>query len=261
MGTLTDVEMYNLLVGMAGLISKTKYARFFALKGGLVLMSKLFEYNRAEMFRRTSDIDIHCSNKDIWLNFCKECELILNQSSEYRFKLIKQRSATKGLDTSDSLTFEVRLQDGRVAKVGMDMNIKSDSIIEVSFSQSLGMVTYSDYTMLADKIVVVSSQSVYRRIKDLYDICVLASIGNFELEKIWGMLYKKHNKKSTDLTNMLTKTNFEVLYHAYNKFTGILNKPDFMTILDIAQKFLHPLYADIHTNYKWDNRGYLWVRH
>lgn len=260
MNTLSDIEVYNLLLHTVNIISKTKYVRFFALKGGMVLMSKLFEYNRTDMFRRTSDIDIHCSSKDIWFRFCNECEAILNIDEAVQYRLIKRRSATKGLSTSDSLVFEVSLRDGRVIKIGMDMNIKSNDIVEVSFDPVLQMHTYSEYTMLVDKIAVVSSGKVYRRIKDLYDICVLASLYQFQLDKIVNMLRVKHNKEPKDLENMLSSENFGNLAHAYSCFVGIVNKPDIMVLLDIAQKFLYPLYNGVSTGYIWNNRSCLWEK-
>lgn len=42
----------------------------FALKGGTVLIARLIENNRLDLFRRITDIDIHCSNKEVWDNFC-----------------------------------------------------------------------------------------------------------------------------------------------------------------------------------------------
>lgn len=264
--TLDAIGMYNFLLSTANIISKTKYARFFALKGGLVLMSKMFEFSRMDLFRKTSDIDIHCSSKDIWVSFCNECEFILN-SSDYAktnrltYRLVNIRSKSKGLDTSDSLSFEVSTMSGDIIKFKIDMNIKSDSIVEISFDNILQLNTYSEYTMMSDKIVTVSSQKIYRRIKDLYDICVLASLYRFELGKLTRVLKTKHSIELRNLTNMLKAENMSDIYHAYNSFKGIINKPDITVIMDIAQKFLCPFYNYIETGLIWDNRSCLWKRY
>lgn len=260
MDELNDLEIYNLLVSTANIISKTPYAGVFALKCDSALMSKMFEYNRADMFRRSSDIDIRCGSKDLWIRFCNDCEQLLNAGGFARYKLVKRRSAIKGLDTSDSLTFEVTLRDGRCIKFGMDMNIKSDNIVEISFDNVLNMKTYSEYTMISDKIIVVSSNKLYRRIKDLYDICVLASLYSFRLDKIVYILRKKHENSFRSITNMLTYENMTNIQHAYDKFSGIANKPDIMVVLDIAQKFLYPFYNGVNEGYIWNNRSCLWEK-
>ena len=255
---VNNLEVYDLLVSTANIISKTPYARVFALKNGSALMSKMFEYNRADMFRRTTDIDLPCGSKDLWLRFCNECEQLLNASGYARYRLLKRRSETKGLDTSDSLTFEVTLKDGRCTKFSMDMNIKSDIIVEVSFDSVLNMRTYSEYTMVSDKIVVVSSNKIYRRIKDLYDICVLASLYSFRLDKIVFILQRKHESSFRSITNMLTYENMPDIQHAYKKFSGIANKPNIIVLLDIAQRFLYPFYNGVSDGYIWNNRRCLW---
>ena len=258
---LDDLSMYKLLVYTAQLISQSRYARYFALKGGLVLTIRLFEAGRDDLFCRTVDIDVHCSSKDAWNAFCASCEQLLNANSDgIRYRLVKRRADIKGLDTSDSLTFEVTLPTGQVVPLKMDMNIKDSGIVELSFDCRLQMQTYSDLTSLSDKLVVVSSQKIYRRIKDLYDICVLISLSNFRMSEIRRMLLKKHNMKVSDLTFMLTPENMPALVHAYSCFSGIHNKPDFSTLISMANSFLIPIYQEAKTAELWRCDRCAWVR-
>ena len=82
---LTPYEIYDVLIDAANKISKSRYSMSFALKGGTVLISRLMESNRLDLFRKTTDIDIHCTNKEVWNNFCRDVECILNTgTSQYR---------------------------------------------------------------------------------------------------------------------------------------------------------------------------------
>lgn len=168
---------------------------------------------------------------------------------------------SKGLDTSDSLSFEVTTISEDIIKFDIDMNIKSDSIVAISFNNMLQLNTYSEYTMMSDKIVTVSSPKIYRRVKDLYDICVLASLYQFELNKLIRVLKIKHRIELKNLNNMLKAENMSDIYHAYDSFKGIINKPDIAVIMDIAQKFLCPFYNGIEAGLIWDNRNCLWKRY
>ena len=256
---MTDIEVYKILVDTVNIISRTKYVKYFAIKGGLVLVTKMFEHNREDMFRRTTDVDIHCNSKEIWESFCRNCEGILNENRQgLVYRLIKRRADTKGLDTSDSLQFNVQTTTGESTVIKMDMNIKSNDSIQVQFDINLNMYTYNELTMLADKLVVVSSQSVYRRIKDLYDLCVLASMYNFRLSDISSILMQKHNRKFTDLTNMLVPQNFGELSHAYDKYKGIVNKQTFGIVLNLAQQFLYPIYTNYSKDAVWDCEHTMW---
>ena len=256
---LTDLQIFEVLKKRASLVARSQYAACFVLKGGTVLIAKMFENNRMDLFRRTRDLDIHCDSKDVWNKFCTDCVDILNNNCYgYTYSLIDRRADRKGFDTSDSLKFEVLLATGDVVKIGMDMNIKSNALIGIAFDGYLNMSTYDAYTMLSDKLVVVSSQKVYRRIKDLYDLCVLASLYDFDLTHVQLTLKKKHNKTAGALTNMLIPQNMADLGHAYTKFSGIANKPELDTLLDITVPFLAIIYSGAAGDYTWRKDARQW---
>ena len=253
MNNLSALDIYETLVTTANIISRTKYASYFSLKGGTVLISKMFENNRQDLFRMTRDIDVHCSSKDIWNSFCSDFSIIMNNNNAgYRYTITKRRAEAKGFVSSDSLQIRVDLPNGGTTIIGMDMNIKSDSIIDVEFNSLLNMSTYSIYTMLSDKIVSISSESIYRRIKDLYDLCVIISMYDINLDELLCRIRIKHPDKAVNLKNMITSSNMNDLRHAYEKFTGILNKPDFEYIIGLSQRFLYPIYKkNIPANCIW----------
>lgn len=251
---MTDIELYDLLLTTVHVISKTNYARVFALKGGTVLISRVIDNNRQDLFRRTSDIDIHCTSYVYWEHFCNEIELILNKAGTgYRYKIVKRRGDTKPSTISDSLHFDViRLYDNQTARIKIDMNVKSNEMVELDFSNSLGMYTFSVQTSIADKVKVVSSPQIFRRIKDVYDLAVYATLYSVSYCDLLRAIEKKY--PSIELVNMFIPQNMNDLQHAYDKFDGIINKPAFGDLYTICARFLYPIYKKSSCNLKW-NRG------
>ena len=129
-----------------------------------------------------------------------------------------------------------------VTIVKIDMNVKDDSVIEIDLLPGLDIPSYSYYTILSDKINVVSSSLIYRRIKDLYDLYAIVTTHNIDATKLNAAIDKKHNRSA--FVNMLVPANFDDLIHAYNSFVGILNKPKFEEVYSVLSNFLCKIYSD-----------------
>lgn len=252
-------DIYGYLRYTANLISQSHFHNKMILKGGSVLISKLIECGREDLYRLTSDLDIHCDKKEVWIEFCNDIEDILNKNDRgYVYRITKRRSEIKGLNDSDSLTFSLE-DHGKIVKFQMDMNIKSNTIITVDYSPLLQMNTYDAYTMLSDKIVVVSSNKIYRRIKDLYDILVLASIFDFKYSELVKHINIKH--PNVKLKNMIVPDNISNIEHAYNVFSGIRNKPDIRYLLNYCLIFLEPIYLGYNQGELiWNTQQVKWLK-
>lgn len=252
------MDIYNYLVITAQLISKSYFRDKIIFKGASVLVSKLIQCGRQDLYRQTSDLDIHCDSKEVWESFCSSIESILNSNDKgLRYKLKSRRSDTKGLRDSDSLKFDVFDSSNNFSfEIKMDMYIKSNQIIICDYSPILNMRTYDLYTMLSDKIVAVSSGKIYRRIKDVYDLAVLASISNYNLADIVKHLRVKH--PDDELINYLTMDNIEAISHAYDKFSGIRNKPNIYDLIAVDTSFLQPVYSNVQRNMIWNWRTVQW---
>ena len=257
----TDSEKFELLLNTIKILKQDKATDCFVLKGGMVLVTLMYLNNRSSLSRRTEDIDIHCANKEAWLYFKKNIAQILNNNTlGYRYTYIGSRLDKKGLpfDTSDSLTLHLETSQGVCFDFGIDMNVKPDSIVSAMFVPALNSKTYSPLTMLSDKIVVVSSNKIYRRIKDVYDLYALSLMYSFRLSEIREMLHRKHGR--VELKNMLVINNLEQLTHAWFKFTGIQNKPEFGIMFSRNKYFLEPIYAGIKEEYIWSVSSGRWIR-
>ncbi len=211
------------------------------------------------IFGLTRDLDIHCNKKEVWIDFYTNIESVLNMNDRgYIYKITKRRSQEKGLNTSDSLTFSLN-DDGKAIQFKMDMNIKGNHIITVEYSPILNLTTYDAYTMLSDKITAVSSKIIFRRMKDLYDITVLAAIQSYSYNNILEHLNIKH--PNVKLVNMLTPENFSDLEHAYQMYKGITNKPYIGELIGYSSTFLEPLYIGYHQgDLTWNTQESKWVK-
>lgn len=253
-------DIYNYLRITANLISESRFGNKLILKGGSALMSKLIEMGRDELIRSTRDIDIHCDKREVWVDFYTNIESILNSNAfGLKYKLVKRRSIEKGLDTSDSLSFEIIDTNlNEIVKFKIDMNIKSNNIISCNFSPILNMMTYDFETMLADKIAAISSQKVFRRIKDVYDLAVLASLKDYSYQNVREHLLIKNS--DIVLINMLTQDNFDKLQHAYIKYDAVTHEISLYELIGIDNSFLQPFYINYVGELLWNHLESRWVQ-
>lgn len=256
-----DMDMYRLLEYTIRLISRTQYRDKFALKGGAVLMNSVVVSNNVNLFRRTQDIDVHCVSAADWIMFVRDLEMILNSNREgivYKITAIRSRDKYGGkVNTSDSVALNVRLPDGTESKIKIDMNVKDNTVVELVFNGNLNMYTYSNVTMLADKLHAVSSCKIYRRVKDVFDIVVLASLYDFNIDDVYSKLNKKFGSMYLE-TNYMTAENYSMLEHAYNKYDGIWDKREFKYVINSALHFCKPIYRREH-NKIWISSVGNWV--
>ena len=66
MNNLDDI--YKYLVDTANLISQSSFSDKMILKGGSVLISKMIENSRLDLYRKTTDLDIHCDKREVWID-------------------------------------------------------------------------------------------------------------------------------------------------------------------------------------------------
>ena len=94
--------------------------------------------------------------------------------------------------------------------------------------------------MLVDKIAVVSSSKVFRRIKDMVDLYYLSQCVQINVEDVRSIA-EKTNRKIEDFSDFMTRK--DDLKHAYDKFrfSGSAEKPDFETVYLAVWDYLHDL--------------------
>lgn len=91
--------------------------------------------------------------------------------------------------------------------------------------------------MMADKVAVVSTDKVFRRIKDVVDLYYFSKVFEFDVNDIRQTL-RNSERTLEDFNGFLHKT--EELQHSYEKFrfAGEMNKPDFDEVYRIVKAYI-----------------------
>lgn len=119
------------------------------------------------------------------------------------------------------------------------------------------MNVFDSTTMLVDKLSAISSRNIFKRIKDVYDICVLAQIYDFSIDSVYERLYIKTDKEYLE-KSWLTQENMKELEHAYGAYKGIKNKPNFYSLYTYVKGFSLPIYERKH-GLVWISSAQKWV--
>lgn len=255
---MTASQMYEILRHTINTIGDSIYGDCFILKGGSALMSMLVEEGKTEYFRATKDIDLHVFEISDWKSFKSNILHILNNNNHgIVYDFIESRP--KCTETSDGVVLISHSQIGDM-KFGIDMNVKAANIITISYLSSLSLRTYDKHTMLSDKIAAISSKTIFRRVKDVYDICVLSQLDCYASDDILDALLRKNPSFFESGCNMLVYENMESLAHAYNKFYGIEQKPEFENVVGLCTKFLVPIYRK-ERGLLWDGECWRVIKH
>ncbi|MBR0474905.1 MAG: nucleotidyl transferase AbiEii/AbiGii toxin family protein [Erysipelotrichaceae bacterium] len=121
----------------------------------------------------------------------------------------------------------------------MDMSIKP---VTSNCMYYVGESSFPGYTLsniLSDKIYVLSTDKKFRRIKDLIDIYCIISSHSIDTSTIFMELESKQ-RELADFNAFLNRK--DEIEHAYNRFKGMDNKPDFkeiyQTVFEFIQVFL-----------------------
>ncbi len=91
--------------------------------------------------------------------------------------------------------------------------------------------------MIADKVAAVSTDKVFRRIKDVVDLYYLSKVFTFDRAAVLQTL-KNNGRKLEGFDGFLRR--YEYLRHSYKKFrfTGDVSKPPFEEVYKAAKAFI-----------------------
>lgn len=108
-------------------------------------------------------------------------------------------------------------------------------------------------TILADKLDGISTRSVYRRFKDVYDLYLLSHLKVFNTVQVHNNIVMR-GRKLGNFSDFLNGK--DQLMHAYSKFKGAENKPDFNVVYMRAYTLAEPFILGAKSKMLWD--GYAW---
>lgn len=210
-----------------------------SFKGAMVLKAYLMEAGYAENTRHTVDIDANWNSDtppsgeqmtESLQSALKKIGLDLDVSIYRMYG--EGRSA--GFDLADRVTGEILFS--------MDIDVNRPAaptkIYEVDGLRFRGV---SPAQMIADKVSAVSTDKVFRRIKDVVDLYYISKVFDFDKAEVMRIL--SDSGRSLDTFNGLLHRS-EELRHSYEKFrfAGDVSKPPFEEIHRAVKSYLKDVF-------------------
>ncbi len=193
-------------------------------KGSMVLKACLLEAGYAEEIRHTVDIDANWYSDtapsveqmvESLQKALRNCGIYLNVSL---YRMYGEKRAA-GFELSDTATGEVFF----TMDVDVNRPAAKTKIYEVNGIRFCGATPSQ---MIADKISAISTDRVFRRIKDVVDLYYLSKVFSFNRAEVLEAL-KNSDRFLDSFSGFLHRP--EDLRHSYEKFrfAGNVNKPPF----------------------------------
>ena len=207
-------------------------------KGSMVLKACLMEAGYTEDTRHTVDIDGNW-NSDTPPTSEQMVESLQNaldkNGVDLKVRLYREygEGRSAGFELVDKETEEV------IFTMDIDVNrpVPPTKIYEVEGFRFCGVAPVQ---MIADKLAVISSDKVFRRIKDVVDMYYISKVFEFNAHDVLDAL-RRSQRTLGDYHGFLRRE--DELKHSYEKFrfTGDVNKPPFEAVYDTVLMFIKDL--------------------
>lgn len=224
-------------------------------KGGLILQNLIKTETDLNTFRGTNDIDIDCGDfsitESVLVSKIREALDAIGFSSLFV-------ACHREFGENRAAGFEIResTADDKVL-FSIDISRKHNKWVKQYYIwDNMAIIGSSTEKMAADKICAVSEKTVYRRIKDIYDLYLLSFISGIKLSKIREIM-KETNRFPGEFNQF--RMNIDALRHAYSEFKGIVNKPSFESIYSRTFDFCVPFITDSSANGEWCVNDGMWI--
>ena len=213
-----------------------------SFKGSMVLKACLLEAGYSEDTRHTVDIDGNWVSETMPTQeqMADSMQKALEQNGLY-FNVCVGREFGQGR----SAGFELydRESGERLFSMDIDVNrpVSSTRIYELDGMRFLGV---SPSQMIADKISAVSTDKVFRRIKDIVDLYYLSQVFGLDKADILQVLADT-GRVLENFSGFLHRT--DELKHSYEKFrfAGDVNKPSFEDVYQAVKQYIRDFLPNI----------------
>lgn len=217
-----------------------------SFKGSMVLKACLLEAGYSDETRHTVDIDANW-NSNTPPSAEQMVESLQKAIEKSGIDLIvslyrmygEKRSA--GFELTDRVTGEI------LFTMDIDVNrpVPPTKIYEVEGLRFRGV---SPLQMIADKLSVISTDKIFRRIKDVVDLYYISKVFEFNVSDVLQAL--KNSERTLDTFQGFLRRTGD-LKHSYEKFrfTGGVNKPPFEEIYHSVKVYIKDVFPE---ETKWD---------
>ncbi|NBK98285.1 MAG: hypothetical protein EOM50_09725 [Erysipelotrichia bacterium] len=206
-----------------------------SFKGSMVLKACLIEAGFTEDTRHTVDIDANWNS-----NTTPTAEQMVKslQSAIEKYGIDLEVSIYRMYAEGRSAGFELADRESGEILFSMDIDVNRPipptKLYEVEGLHFRGV---SHSQMIADKISIISTDKVFRRIKDVVDLYYISKVYDFDKADVIQTL--KNSKKNLDTFHGFLHR-IEDLQHSYEKFrfTGGVNKPSFEEVYRTVKLYI-----------------------
>ena len=206
-----------------------------SFKGSMVLKACLLEAGYSDETRHTVDIDANW-NSDTAPSVQQMADSLQKAINHcgIPLKVIAFRQYGEGR----SAGFEIRDADSDEVLFTMDVDVNrpqpTTKLYEVDGIRFRGVAPIQ---MIADKVSVLSTDKVFRRIKDVVDLYYISEVFSFDKTEVLQTL-KSSGRKLDSFNGFLHRP--EDLRHSYEKFRfeGGVSKPPFEAVYNAVKTFI-----------------------
>lgn len=206
-----------------------------SFKGSMVLKICLLEAGYTEETRHTVDIDA---------NWNSEFEPTAEQMVESLQKAIDKSGVDLDVrlyrphGEARSAGFELIERSTEEILFTMDVDVNRPAqVTKIYEIEGIRFCGSSPVQMIADKLSAISTDKVFRRIKDVVDLYYISKVFEFDAAEIRCTL-KNSSRELENFNGFLHRA--DELKHSYEKFrfTGNVNKPPFEEIYTNVKEFI-----------------------
>lgn len=206
-----------------------------SFKGSMVLKACLMEAGFNDDTRHTVDIDANWNSDvpptaDQMVDSLQKAIFDKGIALEVKIYRMYGEGRSAGFELADSTTEEVLF----TMDVDVNRPIPSTKIYEIAGVKFCGV---SPIQIISDKVAAVSTDKVFRRIKDVVDLYYLSNAFAFDRDAVLNTL--KNNGRTLDsFDGFLNRT--EDLKHSYEKFrfAGDVFKPPFEEVYQVVKNYI-----------------------
>lgn len=206
-----------------------------SFKGSMVLKAGLLEAGYAEETRHTVDIDANWNSDtpptaEQMVDSLQKAITKNGMDLEVSLYRMYGEGRSAGFELTDPSTGELLF----TMDVDVNRPVPPTKIYEVEGIRFCGV---SPSQMIADKVAAVSTEKVFRRIKDVVDLYYISKVFEFDTDDILRTL-ENSGRVLESFNGFLHRT--EELEHSYEKFrfTGGVNKLPFGEVYSVVKDYI-----------------------
>jgi len=247
--TMTEKE--KLMLDIMGKISNADVPIVF--KGAMITRLILSEHNFDRVSRTTRDTDAH------WTGSPPPMEHLADAINHSLDDLQEKYLAKPIREYKESQSAGISIVDKVIGDelFSMDISIKPVYGSRIYYHGDIGIKGVLPDEVLADKITVMSSKRLFRRMKDFVDVYALSHCIDVHTSKLFEVCSAKKMEMQDFDAFYNRRADIE---HAYGKLKGVEGKPDFKTIYNYTEKFIQPFAEKDSINKIWDSVTQSWSK-